>query len=164
MPSKTFITDALASSDLPKSVGADATEGMRGTAPGSPDTGAAPEAFDKLYTDAAGPGRQTFDAHNFDAVILCYLAAVAAGSTEGPDMAKELADRLRARAATSTPGSSCRMRSRRSRTATTSTTKAPPARSTSTRTATPPRACTTCSATEDGKVEVFSEVPIEPPK
>ena len=32
-----------------------------------------------------------FDAHTFDAVILCYLAAVAAGSTEGPDMAKELA-------------------------------------------------------------------------
>ena len=32
--SRTFITDALASSDLPKSVGADATEGMRGHGPG----------------------------------------------------------------------------------------------------------------------------------
>jgi branched-chain amino acid transport system substrate-binding protein len=91
-PGKTFITDALASSDLAKSVGAEATEGMRGTTPGSPDIGAAPEAFDKLYRDAPGPGRQTFDAHNFDAVVLCYLAAVAAGSTEGPDMAKELVD------------------------------------------------------------------------
>ena len=30
----------------------------------------------------------TFDAQNFDAVILCYLAAVAAGSTEGADMAE----------------------------------------------------------------------------
>jgi ABC-type branched-subunit amino acid transport system substrate-binding protein len=89
--SNTFTTDALASSDLPKSVGADATEGMRGTAPGSPDTGPASVAFDKLYTDAPGPGRQMFDAHAFDAVILCYLAAVAAGSTEGPEMAKELA-------------------------------------------------------------------------
>ena len=88
--SRTFVTDALASSDLPKSVGADATEGMRGTAPGSPDTGAASVGFDKLYTDAPGPGRQMFDAHAFDAVILCYLAAVAAGSTEGPEMAKEL--------------------------------------------------------------------------
>ena len=57
---------------------------MRGTAPGSPETGAGAEAFDKLYTDAPGPGRQTFDAQNFDAVILCYLAAVAAGSTDGP--------------------------------------------------------------------------------
>jgi ABC-type branched-subunit amino acid transport system substrate-binding protein len=91
-PKKTFITDGLASSDLPKNAGREATEGMRGTAPGSPDTGAASEAFDKLFTEAKGPGRQTFDAQNFDAVILCYLAAVAAGSTDGPDMAAELRD------------------------------------------------------------------------
>ena len=89
-PKKTFITDGLAASALPEDAGRDATEGMRGTAPGSPDSGAASEAFDKLYTDAPGPGRQTFDAQNFDAVILCYLAAVAAGSTNGEDMAKEL--------------------------------------------------------------------------
>jgi branched-chain amino acid transport system substrate-binding protein len=73
---KTFITDGLASSDLPKNAGSEATEGMRGTVPGSPDTGQASEAFDKLFTAAPGPGRQTF--------------AVAAGSTNGPDMAKEL--------------------------------------------------------------------------
>ena len=88
---RTFVTDALASSDLPKSVGAEATEDMRGTAPGAPDTGAASVSFDKLYRNAEGPGRQMFDAHAFDAVILCYLAAVAADNTEGPDMAKELA-------------------------------------------------------------------------
>lgn len=91
-PTKTFITDGLASSGLPESAGREATEGMRGTAPGSPDAGAASEAFDKLYTDAPGPERQTFDAQNFDAVILCYLAAVAAGSTDGKDMAAELQD------------------------------------------------------------------------
>jgi ABC-type branched-subunit amino acid transport system substrate-binding protein len=91
-PKKTFITDGLASSDLPKNAGREATEGMRGTAPGSPDSGVASEAFDKLYTDAPGPKRQTFDAQNFDAVILCYLAAVAAGSTDGKDMAAELQD------------------------------------------------------------------------
>src|SRR5918996_1510902 len=73
-PEKTFVTDGLASSDLPKNAGREATEGMRGTAPGSPDTGAASEAFDKLFTEAKGPGRQTFDAQNFDAVILYYLA------------------------------------------------------------------------------------------
>ena len=60
---------------------------MRGTAPGSPDSGAASEAFDKVYTARRGPERQTFDAQNFDAVILCYLAAVAAGSTDGKEMA-----------------------------------------------------------------------------
>jgi branched-chain amino acid transport system substrate-binding protein len=89
-PEKSFVTDGLASGDLPKNAGREATEGMRGTAPGSPDTGSASEAFDKLYTDAPGPDRQTFDAQNFDAVILCYLSAVAAGSTDGADMAGEL--------------------------------------------------------------------------
>jgi ABC-type branched-subunit amino acid transport system substrate-binding protein len=91
-PKKTFITDGLASSDLPKNAGREATEGMRGTAPGSPETGTASQAFDKLFSDAPGPERQTFDSQNFDAVILCYLAAVAAGSTNGPDMAAELVD------------------------------------------------------------------------
>ena len=89
-PKKSFITDGLASSELPKDVGRDATEGMRGTAPGSPDSGAAAEAFNKAYAAAPGPERQTFDAQNFDAVILCYLAAVAAGSTDGKEMAAEL--------------------------------------------------------------------------
>ena len=87
---KSFITDGLASGDLPKNVGEAATEGMRGTAPGSPDSGEASKAFDKLFTDAGGPQRNTFDAQNFDATILCYLAAVAAGSTDGKDMAAEL--------------------------------------------------------------------------
>ncbi len=32
----------------------------------------------------------TFDAQNFDAVVICYLAAVAAGSTEGADMAASI--------------------------------------------------------------------------
>jgi ABC-type branched-subunit amino acid transport system substrate-binding protein len=91
-PELTFLTDGLASGDLPGNAGRQATEGMRGTAPGSPDVGSASEAFDRLYTDAPGPDRQTFDAQNFDAVILCYLAAVAAGSTDGPDMAAELQD------------------------------------------------------------------------
>ncbi len=89
-PKKSFFTDGLASSGLPEDSGKEATEGMRGTAPGSPDSGDAAEAFDKLFADAPGPGRQTFDAQNFDAVILCYLAAVAAGSTDGKDMAAEL--------------------------------------------------------------------------
>jgi ABC-type branched-subunit amino acid transport system substrate-binding protein len=91
-PRKTFITDGLASSALSRDAGRAATEGMRGTAPGAPDTGAAAVAFDKLFRDAPGPERQTFDAHIFDAVILCYLTAVAAGSTDGADMAAKLID------------------------------------------------------------------------
>jgi ABC-type branched-subunit amino acid transport system substrate-binding protein len=90
-PESTFITDGLVDTALPKSAGEEATEGLRGTSPGSPAAkGPAVESFDDLYTQAPGPERQTFDAQNFDAVILCYLAAVAAGSTEGPAIRDQL--------------------------------------------------------------------------
>jgi ABC-type branched-subunit amino acid transport system substrate-binding protein len=89
---ETFVTDGLITdlSALPP----EASTGLRGTAPGSPEKGAAPQAFDKLYTqsDPRNIERQTFDAQNFDAVMLCYLSAVAAGSTDGTDMAAEVRD------------------------------------------------------------------------
>ena len=88
---KTFITDGLSSTDLPKEVGGEATEGMLGTAPGT-FSGAAPDAFDKLYEGAPGPPRNLFDSTSFDDVILCYLAAVAAGSTDGEAMAEAVVD------------------------------------------------------------------------
>jgi ABC-type branched-subunit amino acid transport system substrate-binding protein len=92
-PTKTFITDGLADGDLaadPKFTAF--TDGLRGTAPGTPEVGKASQAFDKLFTSSPPKDvtRQTFDGQNFDAVILCYLAAVAAGSTDGQDMADEL--------------------------------------------------------------------------
>jgi branched-chain amino acid transport system substrate-binding protein len=88
----TFVTDGLISSALAEGAGEDAVNGLRGTAPGVPDGDPSEEAFDALYTEAAPRDveRQTFDAQNFDAVVLCYLAAVAAGSTEGVDMAAEV--------------------------------------------------------------------------
>ena len=92
-PSKTFVTDGLISGDLAEGAGEDAVEGLRGTAPGVPDDDTSAQAFDKAYK-AAEPtdvDRQTFDAQNFDAVVLCYLAAVAAGSTEGADIAENIA-------------------------------------------------------------------------
>jgi branched-chain amino acid transport system substrate-binding protein len=89
-PAKAFVTDGLASNNLPKLAGSDATEGMRGTVPGSPDTGAAAEGFDQLYTKDANSARGLFDAQTFDAVILCYLAAVAAGKPDAVAMAQEL--------------------------------------------------------------------------
>ena len=93
-PSKGWFTDGLASGDVPESVDAQVIDGMRGTAPGSPDKGEASTAFDTLYTssDPKDVDRQTFDTQNFDATILCYLAAVAAGSTDGKDMADQLVD------------------------------------------------------------------------
>jgi ABC-type branched-subunit amino acid transport system substrate-binding protein len=93
-PAKAFSTDGNASADLPKAIDPTIINGMRGTAPGSPENGASADAFNKLW-DAFAPKdvhRQTFDAQNYDAVTLCYLAAVAAGSTDGKDMADALAD------------------------------------------------------------------------
>jgi ABC-type branched-subunit amino acid transport system substrate-binding protein len=92
-PKKAWGTDGLASSALPKSAGTEATEGFRGTAPGAPEKNPEPaEAFDRLYTQAPGPRRQTFDAQLFDAVVLCYLSAVAAGEADGEKMAAEVRD------------------------------------------------------------------------
>ena len=90
---KVFITDGLASGDLVTATG-NLMEGFRGTAPGTPEEGGPSQAFDQLYTtsEPANVERNTFDAQNFDAVILCYLAAVAAGSTDGQDMADALVD------------------------------------------------------------------------
>jgi len=92
-PSKAWFTDGLAASEVGDN-GAEVVGGMRGTAPGSPDKGEASTAFDKLYTssDPKDVDRQVFDTQNFDATILCYLAAVAAGSTDGKDMADQVVD------------------------------------------------------------------------
>jgi ABC-type branched-subunit amino acid transport system substrate-binding protein len=92
-PGKTFVTDGLANSTFVEE-NVDITNGMRATAPGTPAQGPASQAFGKLYESSAPQdvARQTFDGQNFDAVILCYLAAVAAGSTDGEDMAAELRD------------------------------------------------------------------------
>jgi ABC-type branched-subunit amino acid transport system substrate-binding protein len=88
-PKSTFVTDGLISSELAADAGEDAVNGLRGTAPGVPDDDESSQAFDDLFTESEPTDveRQTFDAQNFDAVTLCYLAAVAAGSTEGADMA-----------------------------------------------------------------------------
>ena len=50
--------------------------------------------FDALFTQAEprDVDRLAFDAQQFDAVVLCYLAAVAAGSTDGQEMADKLVD------------------------------------------------------------------------
>lgn len=92
--SQAFVTDGLISGDLAKDASEEAVNGLRGTAPGAPDEGEAASEFDRLYSEfePRNVDRQTFDAQNFDAVVLCYLAAVAAGSTDGADMAEVVQD------------------------------------------------------------------------
>lgn len=82
---KLFVTDGLAGEELPGNIPAEALDGARGTRPGTPEEGDVPRAFDRLYrrSDLPPKARQTFDAQNFDATMLCFLGAVAAGSKEG---------------------------------------------------------------------------------
>ena len=89
-PARTFTADGLRSNDLPADVGEEATEGMRGTAPTSLEAPAG-EAFDNLWTEEIGDDRQTFDAQNFDAVVLIGLAAAKAGSTDPQAIADSMA-------------------------------------------------------------------------
>jgi branched-chain amino acid transport system substrate-binding protein len=93
-PKKVWVTDGLVSGDLIEDPGAQVVNGIRGTAPGVPDDNPAAQAFGKLYESSQPRDveRQVFDAQNFDAVVLCYLAAVSAGSTEGADMAEVVRD------------------------------------------------------------------------
>lgn len=78
---KLFTADGLASATIPPGIPKAALEGARGTAPGTPKSGAASAAFNTLYTTTSGTKtRQTFDAQSFDASMLCILASVAAGS------------------------------------------------------------------------------------
>jgi branched-chain amino acid transport system substrate-binding protein len=81
-----WTADGLAFEDgIPDSIPSDTLAGARGTRPSTPADSDTAKAFDQLYKSADGPGaRGTFDAQNFDAATLCGLAAVAAGSNEGP--------------------------------------------------------------------------------
>jgi ABC-type branched-subunit amino acid transport system substrate-binding protein len=92
-PKDTFVTDGLASGDLAADH-QDITDGFRATAPGTPAQGPSSQAFNTLFDSSAPKNvdRNTFDSQNFDAVTLCYLAAVAAGSTDGKEMASNLQD------------------------------------------------------------------------
>ena len=91
---KLFVTDGLAGERLTDTVPRDALAGAQGTRPGTPEEGETPKAFNRRYTqaDKPPPTRQTFDAQNFDATMLCFLAAVAAGSSEGSAIQSKLRD------------------------------------------------------------------------
>lgn len=88
-PAKTFTGDGLKSSSLPQDIGQPATEGMRATAPTSSDAPAGSQ-FDALWKAEVGEPRQTYDAQNFDAVILIALAAAAGGSSDPASIAENL--------------------------------------------------------------------------
>ena len=92
--SKLFVTDGLAGEGLPDSIPGRALQGARGTRPGTLAKGETARAFRRLYSRSGRrpKSRQTFDAQNFDATMLCILAAVAAGSNEGAAIQGKLRD------------------------------------------------------------------------
>jgi branched-chain amino acid transport system substrate-binding protein len=87
-PKKTFGTDSLANPRV-ANLGL-ASNGLRGVAISAPREGPAAEEFNRRYTARGDAPRQTFDAQAFDATVLCYLSAVAAGSTSGEKMKDKL--------------------------------------------------------------------------
>jgi len=87
-----FTADGLAADEVPEGVPNQAIVGAKGTRPGTPETGEVVDAFAQLFEEAGGPARGTFDAQNFDAAMLCFLGAVAAGSSEGADIQGALTD------------------------------------------------------------------------
>jgi ABC-type branched-subunit amino acid transport system substrate-binding protein len=93
-PSTAWGSDRLVSPGLPNAVGSDAIDGMRALAPGIPKDKQASSAFvdDFKSADPHSVKAAPFAAQEFDATVLCYLAAVAAGSTDGQQMADHLID------------------------------------------------------------------------
>ena len=93
-PSTAWGSDQLVSPGLPDQVGSDAVDGMRALAPGTPKGEDASSAFVQAFksADPRNVKLAPFAAQEFDATVLCYLAAVAAGSTDGQQMADHLID------------------------------------------------------------------------
>ena len=88
-PNKVFGTDSLANPRLPN-IGPTVSDGLMGVAISAPTKGKVADTFDSAFKRVPGSHRQTFDAQQFDAVILCYLSAVAAGTTNAADMKDKL--------------------------------------------------------------------------
>ena len=94
-PSIAWGSDQLVSPGLPEQVGAGAIDGMRALAPGRAGRARRPRPPSSHEFKSADPHNvepAPFAAQEFDATVLCYLAAVAAGSTDGQQMADHLID------------------------------------------------------------------------
>lgn len=81
-PRKLFVSDTLSFANVPASIPAEAINGARGVAGGSPKGTGAYTLFNKLWDSADGVENITYAPNIFDAGILCFLSAVSAGSTE----------------------------------------------------------------------------------
>ena len=87
-------SDQLVDPALPGVAGSQPVTGMRALAPGAPDAEDTNSFLAEEFKSAKPRGveLEPYAAQEFDATVLCYLAAVAAGSTDGQQMADELID------------------------------------------------------------------------
>ena len=90
-PKDTFITDGLSSTDLTELVGPRRPKACRAPPPARSEARRRKPSTNSTE-GAPGPPRNLFDAGVFDNVILCYLGALAAGSTEGEEIAESIVD------------------------------------------------------------------------
>ena len=79
---KLFLPDAMSMSTVPANIPAASLEGARGVVAGSPKDSEAFKAFTKLWKDEGGVDNAAFSTNAFDSAIMCFLASVAANSTE----------------------------------------------------------------------------------
>lgn len=93
-PGTAWGSDQLVNPGLPGLVGSQTVNGMRALAAGAPRGEDATSAFLQAFKQAQPHNVKLapFAAQEFDATVLCYLSAVAAGSTDGQQMADELID------------------------------------------------------------------------
>jgi ABC-type branched-subunit amino acid transport system substrate-binding protein len=82
-PARTFMTEAMRNADELREIGEQATEGIRGTAPTS-EVAPARQPFDELFRAEASENTPLtgFEGSSFDAVMLAFLAALEARSSE----------------------------------------------------------------------------------
>ncbi len=88
-----WTADGLAFEDgIPDSIPVDTLAGASGTRPSTPADSSTAESFDKLFAASSEEpkGRNSFDSQNFDAAMLCTLAAVAAGSSDATAIQEQI--------------------------------------------------------------------------
>lgn len=91
-PSKLLVPDTISFEELPDNINKAALEGSTGTRAGTPETTEAYAAFNDAWKAAGGADHFSLDANSFDATMLCFLSAVAAGSTDSAAIQGKMAE------------------------------------------------------------------------
>jgi ABC-type branched-subunit amino acid transport system substrate-binding protein len=90
-PRKLFVPDGLARDIISADIPRDALNGAHGTRPAGSRRNAATREFIRLYRSMPGTKNvDTFSEHTFDAAMLCFLAAVRAGSNDPKRIAESI--------------------------------------------------------------------------